>query len=63
MRDGKLVKADGKAWQGPREIRNLRWGGGEYSGREEASLPLKPDDFRSNFDDAIKNSLQQEIPR
>lgn len=25
VKDGRKVKADGKAWQGPREIRNLRW--------------------------------------
>jgi hypothetical protein len=29
LKDGKKVKVDGKAWQGPREIRNLRWVGGE----------------------------------
>lgn len=27
--DGKLVKVNAKAWQGPREIRNLRWEGGQ----------------------------------
>lgn len=29
LRDGQKVKADGKPWKGPREIRNLRWEGGE----------------------------------
>lgn len=29
IKDGLKVKAEGKAWQGPREIRNLRWEGGE----------------------------------
>ena len=28
VRDGKKEKVDGKAWQGPREIRNLHWEGG-----------------------------------
>jgi cephalosporin-C deacetylase-like acetyl esterase len=29
VKDGQKVKVDGKAWQGPREIRNLRWEGGK----------------------------------
>jgi hypothetical protein len=29
VRDGQKIKVPGKAWQGPREIRNLRWEGGE----------------------------------
>jgi cephalosporin-C deacetylase-like acetyl esterase len=29
VKDGQKVKVDGKAWQGPREIRNLRWEGGQ----------------------------------
>jgi len=29
VRDGQKVKVDGKAWQGPRGIRNLHWEGGE----------------------------------
>lgn len=33
VKGGQKVKVDGKAWQGPREIRNLRWEGGEYSGQ------------------------------
>ncbi len=28
VKDGKKMKAGGKAWNGPREIRNLRWEGG-----------------------------------
>jgi len=28
VKDGQKVKADGKSWQGPREIRDLRWEGG-----------------------------------
>jgi hypothetical protein len=30
LKDGQKVKADGKAWQGPREIRNLHWEGGTH---------------------------------
>ena len=33
VKNGQKVKVDGKAWQGPREIRNLRWEGGEITGR------------------------------
>jgi cephalosporin-C deacetylase-like acetyl esterase len=29
VKDGQKVKVDGKAWQGPREIRNLRWEDGK----------------------------------
>lgn len=29
VRDGQKVAVQGKAWRGPREIRNLRWDGGE----------------------------------
>ena len=29
VRDGQRVKVGGRAWQGPRKIRNLRWDGGE----------------------------------
>ena len=30
VRDGKRQSLAGKAWRGPREIRHLRWEGGEY---------------------------------
>lgn len=30
VRDGKKQSVAGKAWRGPREIRHLRWEGGEY---------------------------------
>jgi len=29
VKDGQKVKVDCKAWQGSREIRNMRWEGGE----------------------------------
>lgn len=60
LKDGKKVKWDGKAWQGPREIRNLRWEGGEYSPQAATGTTLSPDDFQKNFNDAIKKSLEQE---
>ena len=32
VKEGQKAKAGGKAWNGPREIRNLRWEAGEYPG-------------------------------
>ncbi|MEN9573224.1 MAG: hypothetical protein RL514_1079 [Verrucomicrobiota bacterium] len=60
VKDGQKVKADGKAWQGPREIRNLRWEGGEYSRQATTGATLSPEDFQKNFNAAIKKSLEQE---
>ena len=60
LKDGKKVKVDGKAWQGPREIRNLRWVGGEYKNTSTTGATLSPEDFKKNFNDAIKKSLEQE---
>jgi hypothetical protein len=60
VKDGQKVKADGKAWQGPREIRHLRWEGGEYSPQATSGTALRPEDFQKNFNDAIKKSLEQE---
>ncbi len=60
IKDGRKIKADGKAWQGPREIRNLRWEGGEYSHAAPIGATLNSEDFQKNFNDAIKKSLEQE---
>jgi cephalosporin-C deacetylase-like acetyl esterase len=60
MKDGRIVKVDGKAWRGGRDIRNLRWEGGAYSHQEAASSAVNPEEFQNNFNDAIKKSLQQE---
>ena len=60
MKDGQKVKMDGKAWQGPREIRNLRWEGGEYSQQKTVDAVLSPEELQKNFNDAIKKSLEQE---
>jgi hypothetical protein len=60
LKDGKKIKVDGKAWQGPREIRNLRWVGGEYKNTATTNNALSPEDFKKNFNDAIKKSLEQE---
>lgn len=63
LKDGKKAKADGKAWKGPREIRNLRWEGGKYSRQTATDAPLSPEDFQKNFNDAIKKSLEEEKTR
>lgn len=60
IKDGRKAKAEGKAWKGSREIRNLRWEGGEYSGPSASSRTLSPEEFQKNFNDAIKKSLEQE---
>ena len=60
VKDGQKVKADGKPWQGPREIRNLRWEGGEYARQKTVDSALSPEEFQKNFNDAIRKSLEQE---
>ena len=58
--DGRKVKVNGRSWQGPREIRNLRWEGGEYSRQQTADSALSPQEHQKAFNDAIKKSLEQE---
>lgn len=58
VRDGVKVDSKGKAWKGPREIRNLRWEGGQYSGQVSVDSVLNADAFEKNFDDAIEKSLK-----
>ncbi|QOV92019.1 alpha/beta hydrolase family protein [Humisphaera borealis] len=60
MRDGQKVKIDGKPWQGPRNIRNLRWEGGTYAPPASTDGALRSEDFQKNFNDAIRKSLEQE---
>lgn len=55
-RNGMKTKIDGTPWQGPREIRNLRWEGGDYGGREKFDKALDPSDFDEQFNNAIKKS-------
>ncbi len=60
VRDGQKVKVNGKAWQGPREIRNLRWEGGAYANQRTPASALNPAEHQKAFNDAIKKSLEQE---
>lgn len=60
VKEGRQVQVEGRAWVGPREIHNLRWEGGEYPSRTATAAPADPDDFRRNFDAAIRKSLEQE---
>ena len=59
-RDGQKEKVPGKSWQGPREIRNLRWEGGEYARQQTADSTLSPEAHQKSFNDVIKNSLAQD---
>lgn len=60
VKDGQKLKVDGKPWQGPREIRYLRWEGGEYSQQRTTDSVLAPAEHQKGFNDAIKKSLEQE---
>lgn len=60
VKDGQRVKVDGKAWLGAREIRALRWEGGEYLEQRTADSVLTPEELKRNFDNAIQKSLEQE---
>ncbi len=60
VQDGQKVKVGGKAWDGPREIRNLRWEGGEYAPVVTTNAALSAADQQKAFNDAIKKSLEQE---
>jgi len=59
-KDGQKLKLDGKAWQGPREIRNLRWEGGEYVRAGAKAGGVDSAEHEKAFNDAIKKSLEQE---
>ncbi len=60
VRDGQKTKAEGQPWRGPREIRNLRWEGGEYVQRTAPDAALRPEEFQKNFNEAIRKSLEQD---
>lgn len=54
------VNVGGKAWQGPREIRNLRWEGGQYAAGQPVGSTLSAEEHQRQFNDAINKSLEQE---
>lgn len=60
VKNGEKIKVNGKPWQGPREIKNLRWEGGEYSQHQLVDAVLSPEEHQKAFNDAIKKSLEQE---
>jgi pimeloyl-ACP methyl ester carboxylesterase len=60
VKDGQKMKLEGKPWQGPREIRNLRWAGGEYSQERIPGSVLTPAEHQKAFSEAIRKSLEQE---
>ncbi len=60
VKDGQKVKAGGKAWKGPREIRNMRWEGGKYVSQRPADSRLSDEEYQKQFNDSINKSLEQE---
>ncbi len=60
VRDGQKSKVPGKAWQGPRDIRNLRWEGGNYALQQTPDYALTPAEHPKAFHDANQKSLEQE---
>lgn len=60
VKGGKQETINGKPWQGPREIRNLRWEGGTYLPHQAAGEKLAPAEQQKYFNDAIRKSLEQE---
>ncbi len=59
VKDGQKIKVPGKAWQGPREIRNLHWEGGDYARQQTRDSALTPAEHQKAFNDGIKKSLAQ----
>ncbi len=59
-REGGKVKINGKPWKGPREIRHLRWEGGDYAAPTTTDAGLTPEELEKGFNEAIKKSLKQE---
>jgi dienelactone hydrolase len=60
VKGGLKEKIVGAAWQGPREIRNLRWEGGQYAAQQSAGGTLSEAEQQKQFNDSIKASLEQE---
>jgi pimeloyl-ACP methyl ester carboxylesterase len=60
VQGGQKVKIDGKPWQGPREICNLRWMGGAYTEQHTTASALPPEAHQQAFNDAIQKSIEQE---
>ena len=56
---GQKVRIAGRPWQGPRELRNLRWDGGEYSSQRTRDSASSAEEHQRQFNDAIKKSLDQ----
>lgn len=57
------VNYPGKAWQGPRKIRNLRWEGGQYAVVRPVGLNLSAAQYQRQFNAAIQQSLEQKMLR
>jgi hypothetical protein len=60
VKDGRKIRDPGRAWKGAREIRNLRWEGGNYVPSGTAEAVLTPGEHQRAFNEAIQKSLEQE---
>lgn len=60
LEGGKWVSVVGTPWQGSREIRNLRWEGGEYAETQTPDAVLTPAGDQKAFNEAIRKSLELE---
>lgn len=60
LKAGQRVRIQGKPWPGPREIRNLRWEGGDYASEPATASSLSAREHEKQFNDAIRKSLEQE---
>ena len=60
VKDGQKIKAGGKGWKGPREIRNMRWEGGTYVSQRPTDSKLSDEEYQKQFNDSINKSLEQE---
>ncbi len=54
------IPPQSNAWQGPREIRHLRWEGGQYAATLPEGSTLSPEEYQREFNTAIDRSLEQE---
>lgn len=59
-RSGLRIPAQSKAWQGPREIRNLRWVGGQSNAAPPAGSSIDEKEYQRHFHDGIDRSPEQE---
>ena len=60
VKNGEKVNVGGKAWVGPRVIRNMHWEGGVYVARRPSDSKMTEEEYQKQFNNAINQSLSQE---